>query len=298
MKKRTIFIIALVVVLFFAGLVYLSNNEMGENQVGLAGFRPFGSQEQADLICIPAQESGNLYSAMQELAENNFTLCGELINNNELPALIRQIELIESMINETAVLTQRRGLLMETEFTATALSRYNLEPEFWNCSALLTQALLATVGSSCDNHAHNQRVINALLEFNEVCGDYTRFDVAIDLMLGMLPMRQSLTPSQLEFLYALEDFMAMVNEPFWEDKHENDPVITHIGMPISSPLRCPFFTIWLYEPDLMELTYSQLAEYTMALREEISRFVGSEAYRFEFRVVQCDEQGINCVHRG
>ena len=286
MGKRTITIVALAALLFLIALICLSPAETGVRQESRASFALSRSSEQASFTYTSPEDADAINLIIQELTANSMTICEEISRNDALCALYRQMELLQQMIDDASVLTHRRGILMEYANLADALPLYQLDLQLWSCNVLLAQALLATVGVSCNNHAQNQRVINALLEFSDICSDYTRFDVTLELMLGILPTRQSLTPSQLDFLYALEGFMAVVNEPFWDDMYSNDPVITHIGVPISSSQRCPFFTIWLYDPDLKALTNYQLAEQTIGLREEIIEYIGLEAYRFEFRVAQ------------
>jgi len=281
MRKRAIIIITLVVLKPLATLMYLSPAETGAHQASLASFR---GVEQAGFTYVIPEDIDIVYSIIQDLAANSLTPCEEIGKDDVLYDLSVHLDILQQMIDEASVLTYRRGILMENANLHTPF--YQLDRQLWSCSALLAQALLATVGFSCDNHAQNQRVITALMGLSDICSDYTRIEVTIELMLGMLPVRQALTPSQLEFLYALEGFKAMVNAPFWEDMYSNDPVITHIGVPISSLLRCPFFTIWLYDPDLKELTNCQLAEYAMDIREEILEFIGLDAYPFEFRVAR------------
>jgi len=148
------------------------------------------------------------------------------------------------------------------------------------------QTISLDIGFTWHNHSLNERLLEALQEFTEICCNSNRLDVIEALVIGMLPTRQSLGPSQQYFLEQLEAFMAKVNAPFWEDMHNNDPVITHIGIPAApeSVLCYPFFTIWLYDPDLLELNLQEFNQATAELRQQINEFTTAEGHRVEMRV--------------
>jgi len=293
MKKRTIVLITLVFVAIIAVGAYLSPFDINEDQTNLAAFQLGHPARQADFTCLVTQNTDSIYIAIQELAESSLTDCGIFTGNEGLADLTRQIELLNVLIEGTAIETPRRGLLIESPNREATLPSYLLQQGMWDCDAILTHALASSARMTCENQPHNQRLVNTLLEFSEICNENNQFEMILELFLGMVPTRQSLSQSQLEFLEALEGFMEIANAPFWEDMYNNDPVITHIGLPIATSfiMRNPYFTIWLYDPDLIDLTPRQLATYTADLRREISEQIETETYRFEFKVNPCEERG-------
>ncbi|MCL2361897.1 MAG: hypothetical protein FWC73_08815 [Defluviitaleaceae bacterium] len=232
---------------------------------------------------LSPQNNINTQDAFQELAVD--------MEDDDILLLIRQWELLlQFMEEESMVRTYRRGLLLDRmEDSITPPSFYDLYGHQWNCIAIMALDLTFTVGRMCQNYRHNERLLTALLEFSELCEDFIRIDVVREMASGMHPTRQSLTPSELIFLEALEAYMDIVNIPFWYDMYTNDPVITHIGLPSpNSPGGYNFFTIWLYDLSYIPLCNNELAVYTMDLRKEITEFIGMDTYRFEFRVNRCE----------
>jgi len=288
-KKRICFVLALAATGFIAAVLFFSYEDADERTLGLAAFSPPGAPGQASQPCAAAQDDA-FYMIIQEITAFGFPRNDELISNDELYAFATQIELMRRHINESAVITQRRGIAMEPTGPVASLPLYGPSRQPWSCDTLLAYALTASLELTCDNQV--QRLVDALIYLGEICADYNRFNLTMELMLGMLPTRQALSCSELYFLYELEAFMAMVNAPFWGNMYAFDPVITHIGVPVGSPLGCSYFTIWLYNPSLKCLTDDQLADYTTELRNEILKKlenVGANPYRFEFRVNQCGE---------
>ena len=81
-------------------------------------------------------------------------------------------------------------------------------------------------------------------------------------------------------LERLEEYMAIVNAPFWEDRKSNDPVVVRINLPYPPEWEeqhnrvREYFIIYLYDP------------YTPGLTEEIAAFTGIEPRLLRFEVAE------------
>jgi len=136
-----------------------------------------------------------------------------------------------------------------------------------------------------EHHLDNEALIGAILDFTGIDRDNIRFcggGGQFPFAIGWTPTRWDISPEQLAMLERLEEYMAKVNAPFWEDRHSNDPVIVRIGLPYPPEWAEPYrggrvreyFTIWLYD------------EYLDGLTEEVAAFTGIGSRLLYFRVAE------------
>jgi len=291
MKKCVLAVIVLCLGLLFTACAHLPIPTPGTRQANAPVLRPMGQDAQSEWIDLtgPSAESDiDIHQALHDFAASTLIDYYLLLENEELTALAEQWARLKMFIDTVAIRSIRRGIVMDTVVNMVLPPQiYDIENILLYCDAMLDHGILFNVVFSCQSHMQNERLINALLEFTAICREHIRFEVMEELVLGMMPTREALTPSQQSFLCALEDYMAVVNAPFWEDMYNNDPVITHIGLPsaVGQFGSYPFFTIWLYDPDLLGLGSGELAEYTGDMEADIIGFAG-DMYAFEFRVNQ------------
>ncbi|MCL2528575.1 MAG: hypothetical protein FWE42_09185 [Defluviitaleaceae bacterium] len=286
MKKHILVIIFLVLALFLSACSHLPSPNTDAFQGGATLARPSNAATQPE--SESPQQGADLQEALRNLADSTFSDYSLMAGNEDLTTLAEQWARLQLFMQESIVRTTRRGIVMDTVVSTVAPPFSNLDDILLDCGQLLDLGISFNVGFTCQNHLQNEWLIAALLEFTEICRNNIRFEVMGDLAFGMTAARSDLTQSQELFLICLESYMAVKNAPFWADMYNNDPVITHIGLPSATRTAdCyQFFTIWLYNPDLLGLSQEELDSYTADMRAEILGFIEADPYYFEFRVTQ------------
>jgi len=290
MKKNALALIFIVMAALLSACSQFTSSDTDIHQGGTSFFRPsshIGRENPGPVSPTgsPSQRGIDLHEALRSFADATLSDYYVLAGNEELTTLAQQWARLQLFMEESAIRTTRRGILMDSVISMIGPPFHDLSDIIFDCDTLLDLGLSFVVGVTCQNHVHNELLLNTLLEFTEICRDNLRFEVMGEMVFGMMPTRQSLTTSQQYFLNCLESFMAVVNAPFWEDMYSNDPIITHIGLPTTLVgWGYPFFTVWLYDPDLLGLPVEELEGYTSDMRAQILDFITVDPYHFEFRV--------------
>jgi len=136
------------------------------------------------------------------------------------------------------------------------------------------------------HHINNEDLKELFFTFTGLDREETLITKGEERVIGWTVVSRSrLTPEQSADLLALEEFVLMVNAPFWEDRYQHDPVIIgiHSEGRISRRTNELNFTnhiIWLYDPDLMGLTRREIRQQTIGLRNEIIAATGVRDIQF------------------
>lgn len=132
-----------------------------------------------------------------------------------------------------------------------------------------------------EEFAGNEELKETFLLFTGISRDNVDFEVAGEYFLGWAPTRANLTPQQNADLDALESFKSTANAPFWYDRYLHDPVIVNIGFDgewdfNTNQFSLSGFDIFLYDPDLLDLTDEEIIQRTAMLKDEIISATGVE----------------------
>jgi len=136
-----------------------------------------------------------------------------------------------------------------------------------------------------EGHEVNEELIETLLLFTGIDRDNINIEAHGEVFFGWTPTRTNLTHEQNTQLDALEVFKATVNAPFWNDRYLYDPVIVNIGLDGdwnygSNLFNLTNFIVFLYDPELLDLTDSETTLHTASLREDIITSTGVENITF------------------
>ncbi|MCL2572759.1 MAG: hypothetical protein FWE11_10190 [Defluviitaleaceae bacterium] len=267
MKRCILIVFVLSIIVFIVACSYITYHPI-EEQVVLAH----------------ASAGTDIHRALEDLSD----IIGHRLpaEDMEVPPNTLCWSRFDDFIYTEEIRSLRRGIVMDAIIHWVPPSCYSNDRYTFECRECTIWAMSLDLGFTRHDHVLNERLLDALQELMGVCRNNSRFDVAESLAIGMIPTRHSLNSYQLYFLEQLEAFMAKVNTPFWEDMHNNDPVITHIGIPAApeSALCYPLFTIWLYDPDLLELNLHEFNQATAELRQQINEFTNATGHRLEMRV--------------
>jgi len=132
-----------------------------------------------------------------------------------------------------------------------------------------------------EEHTNNEELKETLLFFTGIDKDNIDFEVAGEFIFGWTPTRADLTPEQNIDLDALEPFKSAANAPFWHDRYLHDPVIVSIGLDGEWDFNTNLFSltgfdIFLYDPDLLDLTDDEIIQRTATIKSEIMSVTGVE----------------------
>jgi len=208
----------------------------------------------------------------ESMGHNSFYTEQDFLRVNEaLDTYYRQWERLNDFIDLLPVRTVKRGLILDWPVN------------MWSPAGSRGDGSGFNVGFSSQAHMDNEELKEALLIFTGIDRDNIDFEVVGEFTVGWTPTRENLTPEQLRALDMLEAFVEKVNAPFWQDRYTHDPVVVRIELTGdwdwegTEEFTLSAFTLFLYDPDLLDLTTDELADRTVALREEIAAVTGVEA---------------------
>ena len=288
MDRRVIAVFLLVLLFFVTACAHFDTSDTGERRASVVPFSPSAAIPQPGWVQIsgPASYYGlDTRQAMLDFASILNIDYDFLQENDDLTALAYQwARLRDYVYNNAPMRTVRRGFIVDPSVSVIGPPIPGAELFFIQCESFWNSLGMETEFPGCRNMEHPW-LISALRDFAGLCRSSTRAQVVEELAMGMFPTRNDLPPCQQQFYEALEAFMHTVNAPFWDDMQNNDPVITRIGLPgIVNCWDVCYFTIWLYDPDLLELSEEELAQHTDDLRAAITEFTGISNQPFVFRV--------------
>lgn len=170
---------------------------------------------------------------------HDFTQEDFLQVNAELGELTRQAQLLEEyQLIHTAVRSTRRGLFMHMPI------RNVRNATIWMYEGW--QPFRVTLDRAY--YPPSEGFIEDLLNFTGIDRNNIEFEV-----YDLRDLVNRLEPEDLAILMALETYKVYVNAPFWENPHQNHPVIYEITLPRF--YGCDKFAIHLYDIDLLIFLY-------------------------------------------
>jgi len=244
------------------------------------------------------QELINAILEFTGIDEHNITFERQLIGfdyrfvdflrvNAELGELVRQWELLEEFMHTTEIRT-RHGRVMYSAIRTVSPARPDTTTVPTEDPGYMRLNPRFEVGFSSQEYLEDEELISDLLKFTGICPENIEFYVFGRNSIGWEPfILEYLSPEQLADLDKIENFMDMVNAPFWEDTYNNDPVIYRISLPLpwaETDVYREYFIILPYEPALAHLTNREIGTHLAELKTELVDYTGINPELVVFRV--------------
>lgn len=218
--------------------------------------------------------------------DSNYVSFEFLRVNAELAELYQQWQRLQELMELMRIRTTRRGIVMDTVINGISPANRGTIP-FYLGDGRMWDMFGFNVSLSSQTHVENEQLIQTILTYTGISPD--NIDVETDrFYTGWTRSRHSLNPQELESLEALEAYKEIANAPFWQNRDLHDPVIVSISLPLGaywdgdrSGIHSPYFTLHLYDPDLLDLTRDEFDERTATLKAEISAATGVEDFKLD-----------------
>ncbi|MCL2386254.1 MAG: hypothetical protein FWC89_01775 [Defluviitaleaceae bacterium] len=204
--------------------------------------------------------------------------------NEELAELYRQRERMMEFIDLIAIRSVRRGIVMDSVIHFAFPPSRGAEPfMFWH--GCVCGGRHFHVGFTSEEHANNEELLEVILAFTQIPHDEIETQTVALLYTGNQRSASDLTREERLDLRALESYKEEANAPFWYNRYLYDPVILRIRLPHCGHWTrqlggyygsSPNFVLYLYDPDLLNLTPEEFAERTATFKEEIKSATGVE----------------------
>ncbi|MCL2415632.1 MAG: hypothetical protein FWD01_02360, partial [Defluviitaleaceae bacterium] len=186
-----------------------------------------------------------------------------LMANEGLRELVQQREYLNEFINLTFVRSIQQNYIIKSPIISAGLAAEG------------SDSYRFKVGFSEESFMNNQYLREVLTAFTGINGENIDFEL-LEPRRGVGVGNEAfnrLSPEMQADLIALEEYMEIVNAPFWQDRYAHNPVIALITISWDFPDN---FVVFLYNPELLDLTEEEIAEHTAEFRNEIIAATGVE----------------------